>query len=315
MELHKVMLILSAANVSLAACSPRPSPAHGAPGECAACHASDYDPAPAIASHRLAAREARCGDCHSDASWAPALSGDHPSDRFPLDAPHDYACLDCHDLDRAAPSALNTDCVGCHEGAHAQALAKTRHEAVPQYVFDREDPSFCLSCHPDGQRKIEHPEDRFPISEGPHHYACVDCHDQALGPSTGGANVDCVGCHDGAHTEALAAQRHANAAQYYYDPRSPSFCRACHPDGAAKVSHPESRFPITSGVHRYTCFDCHAREPGALPNAENTDCVGCHAKAHGEAIAAVRHMRVPEYRFEPDNPDFCLSCHARGTQP
>jgi hypothetical protein len=299
----------------LGACSSRPRSDHGAPEECRACHEGDYELAPKIPSHVATLERAQCGDCHAQDQWSPALASDHPSDRFPLGAPHDYACLDCHDLASGKPSALNTDCVGCHEGAHAEALAAQRHEAVPQYVFHREDPSFCLSCHPDGMQKIEHPEDRFPISEGDHRYACVDCHKRELGASTGGANVDCVGCHDGAHTEALAAVRHANTAQYYFDPRSPSFCRACHPDGQSKVAHPEGRFAITSGPHRYTCFDCHTREPGVLPNKDNTDCVGCHAKAHGEEIAAIRHARVPEYVFAPGNPDFCLDCHAAGTQP
>jgi hypothetical protein len=319
MELQLFIIgALTVVSAGLGACTARPSGKHGAPGECSVCHAADYEPAPKVASHLANAERAQCGDCHAEQQWSPALAGEHPDDRFPLEAPHDYACLDCHDLASGKPSALNTDCVGCHDGAHAEPLAAERHKNVAQYVFDREDPSFCRSCHPDGVMKIEHPEDRFPISEGPHQYPCVDCHNAELDPlgqPSQVANVDCVGCHDGAHTEALAAMRHQNAAQYYFDPRSPSFCRACHPDGQSKVAHPEGRFAITSGPHRYTCFDCHTREPGVLPSAENTDCVGCHARAHGEDIAAIRHMNVPEYSFEPGNPDFCLECHPGGTQP
>ena len=32
-------------------------------------------------------------------------------------------------------------------------------------------------------------------------------------------------------------------------------------------------------------------------------------------LTAIRHLRVPEYMFEPGNPDFCLECHPAGTQP
>ena len=316
MELRTIMIgALTMMSVGIGGCDARPKASHGTAGECGVCHAADYVPAPAIVSHLANVADAHCNDCHADTAWSPALEGPHPDALFPLDAPHDYACLDCHDLSTGKPAKLNPDCVGCHDGAHEKALAAVRHKDVPQYVFDDQDPSFCLSCHPDGQTKIAHPEELFPISTGPHHYACIDCHDRTLGPSTNGANVNCVGCHDGAHTEALAAVRHADTPQYYYDAKSPSFCRACHPDGQTQLAHPEEKFAITTGPHRYTCFDCHTREPGVLPNAENTDCVGCHAKAHGEAIAAIRHMNVPEYMFEPGNPDFCLQCHEHGTQP
>lgn len=315
MLLVRWLSLLAALTLPCGACSARPVASHGAPGECVTCHGNDYEPAPAVASHLMKVEDASCSECHSDTRWSPALDGPHPSQQFPLAAPHDYACLDCHDLSNGKPSKLDTDCVGCHDGAHTEELAAQRHRDVPQYVFAAADPSFCLSCHPDGQTKIAHPEERFPISEGPHHLACIECHDRTLGETMSGANVNCVGCHSGAHTEELAAVRHKNVPQYYYDASSPSFCRACHPDGRAKVEHPEDRFPITSGPHRYTCFDCHKREPGSLPTAFDTDCVGCHAKAHGEAIAAVRHKNVPEYAFEPGNPDFCLTCHMRGTQP
>ncbi len=241
MEALKYMLsaltIVSAGlglSVGLSGCAPRPVASHGAPGECGQCHASDYQPAPIVASHLASVAEARCSDCHVDTEWLPALPGAHPDARFALDAPHDYSCLQCHDHSSQEPAALNTNCVGCHDGAHSELAAAGRHQDVAQYIFD---------------------------------------------------------------------------------PRSPSFCRACHPNGQEKIAHPEEKFPITTGVHRYTCFDCHSRQAGGLAMAESTDCVGCHAKAHGEAIAAQRHVRVSEYEFEPGNPDFCLKCHARGMQP
>ena len=106
MELQTFMIgALTLVSASIGACGPRPSASHGAPGECGACHASDYEPAPLIAGHRSRAGEARCGDCHANTQWSPALSGAHPDQRFPLAAPHDYACMDCHDLSSGRASA------------------------------------------------------------------------------------------------------------------------------------------------------------------------------------------------------------------
>jgi hypothetical protein len=290
---------------------------HVSADDCRACHASEYKPATLVAAHTARPDQALCGDCHDVTSWIPALTGGHPEDVFPLAAPHALACLDCHDLANGSATTTGTDCVGCHEGAHAEPLAATRHRNVPQYLFAKGQPDFCLACHRDGRKEAQrHPDERFPITSGKHRYACIDCHDRALGDDfTRGANVNCVGCHDAAHTEAVAAVRHKNVPEYIYDAANPAFCRACHPDGVSKVAHPEARFPITDGPHRYTCFDCHDSARGEFTAGKNTDCVGCHAKAHGEAASAAQHAAVPDYRFDAARPNFCRDCHADGRLP
>lgn len=285
--------------------------------ECRSCHQSDYLPATMVAAHTADTDSAECGNCHSESRWKPALFGTHPEDEFSLAAPHAYACLDCH-----APAAgeranvSGTDCVGCHDGAHTEALAAQRHAHVPEYVYTAASPDFCLACHVDGTAAVQkHPEDRFPIQSGVHRYACIECHDRSRGSDfTAGANVNCVGCHEGAHGETVAAGRHAAVPEYIYDARNPAFCRACHPDGQSKVAHPEARFPITNGPHRYTCLDCHDEARGAFTGGANTNCVGCHTKAHTEALSAQQHANVPDYRFAAGRPNFCRDCHADGRQ-
>ncbi len=310
-----VLLALAMASGCPVTAAPRD---HVSADDCRGCHASEYEPATLVAAHTARSDQAACGDCHAVTRWIPALAGGHPEEVFSLAAPHDLACLDCHDLGNAKPARTGTDCVGCHDGAHAEPLAAVRHRNVPEYVFAEGRPDFCLACHRDGRKAVQrHPEALFPIATGKHRYACIDCHDPSRGDDfTDGANVNCVGCHDDdAHAEAVAAIRHRNVPEYIYDPVNPAFCRACHPNGQSKVAHPEARFPITSGPHRYTCLDCHDLARGEFTAGQNIDCVGCHAKAHGEAASATQHVGVPGYAFDPARPGFCRDCHADGRIP
>ncbi len=127
--------------------------------------------------------------------------------------------------------AQNEPCVTCHSAAY-QNVQTPVHVGVY--------PDTCDSCHNTTAwipTTAGHPEDKFPITTGPHANAaigCTDCHKPSLGPSGGGANTDCIDCHIGAHTLATVDSAHAGLAGY--NPASsatPHSCLAagCHPNG------------------------------------------------------------------------------------
>lgn len=119
--------------------------------ECAGCHRDDYDASP-YPNHQTF--PLTCGDCHSTSAWTPASEGVHPESAFPIRGePHDYACADCHDAARgSAVDGVNTDCVGCHDGAHTRARMDEQHREVGGYPRGTASVNFCLDCHPGGRR-------------------------------------------------------------------------------------------------------------------------------------------------------------------
>ncbi len=181
-------------------------------------------------------------------------------------------------------------------------------------------PTTCADCHTQTAWRPAldggHPEDRFPVTGGPHGgIACADCHDFSRGTSVGGRNADCVGCHTGDHERAQMDARHAGLAGYPTGAAEPSFCLTCHPSGNADTTpHPESAFPIATGAHQpFACFDCHNPTLGAAANGQNTDCVGCHTSAHERTAMDARHLGVSGYPTGPAEASFCLTCHPNGT--
>jgi hypothetical protein len=85
--------------------------------------------------------------------WIPALEGLHPEATFPIEnGPHqEFKCLDCHRVSLGASrGGQNTDCVGCHTGEHERTKMDEKHQEEPGYVFDVNNPHFCLECHPNG---------------------------------------------------------------------------------------------------------------------------------------------------------------------
>lgn len=120
----------------------------GTPMNCVDCHQDDYDTSP-FPGHD--AFQTTCQDCHSTNAWTPAMGGNHPDDAFPIGGRHDYACNECHDVDRGSPvDGINTDCVGCHEGEHRRGNVDNDHSEVSGYPGADAPPNFCLDCHPDG---------------------------------------------------------------------------------------------------------------------------------------------------------------------
>lgn len=120
----------------------------GTPTECVACHRADYDSSP-LPGHDTFPTD--CAGCHSTSAFTPASGGLHPESRFPTNGRHNFACGDCHNADLGVTGRGNTDCVGCHLGAHARNRIDGEHRGVRGYPQGGAPPNFCLNCHPRGR--------------------------------------------------------------------------------------------------------------------------------------------------------------------
>jgi hypothetical protein len=123
--------------------------------DCSACHLVEYQTT-SRPPHLAVGYSQACAVCHGSKNWRPPESPDlHPDDDFSITtAPHTgYACSDCHDpeLDIASAAGLNTNCVGCHTGAHTLAVMDEVHKDELDYPIGDPRPNFCLDCHPDGR--------------------------------------------------------------------------------------------------------------------------------------------------------------------
>lgn len=172
-----------------------------------------------------------CLGCHPNGEQEGGAS--HPEERFSLQGQHaPFGCADCHDANLGPNGAGNTDCVGCHVGAHGRALTDPLHQSVAGYPAGDAAGNFCLGCHPAGtvdRAALSHPEDRFPLTDG-HILGCGDCHDAELGPN-GAANTDCVGCHLSTHALGVVQGQHSEVAGFPANPMTGNFCLGCHPSG------------------------------------------------------------------------------------
>lgn len=130
-------------------CHGDPPVFQGIPTECVACHLDDYESS-TFPGHDSFPTD--CAACHSNDSWSPANvgAGAHPEDRFPLRGPHNLACGDCHNSDLGPIGRGNTDCVGCHQGAHTRNRMDAEHSGIRGYPNGDAAPNFCLACHSDG---------------------------------------------------------------------------------------------------------------------------------------------------------------------
>lgn len=197
---------------------------------CVACHQNEYD-ATSMPVHITVAPTpfpTTCGDCHRTTSWQPALEGLHMG-QFVI--PHFGAqCLECHDLDIAAPAKLgaDTDCVACHpdsselQSDHAGAMS----EQGQPYAYTPDVRNFCLTCHPKGTA-YKH---RFRRT-GHHNVACAKCHDRSSGlPDAGGQNVTCFG--SGCHSQTKEDNREDHGTRYEREKDGTNhFCLECHERG------------------------------------------------------------------------------------
>lgn len=124
-------------------------------GTCYGCHRLDYE-GTINPPHVQDGYPQTCNDCHTTDMWMPALDGLHPEATFPIaDGPHqEFQCLECHKASLGpSQGGENTDCVGCHTGEHDRPKMDEKHQQVIDYVFDVNNPHFCLECHPNGRNE------------------------------------------------------------------------------------------------------------------------------------------------------------------
>ena len=194
----------------------------GTPTDCLGCHQGDYVNS-AFEGHD--AFPTTCLDCHTNDQWIPAQF-DHS---WPLDGAHAQAtCSGCHTGTPAVYEGTSTDCVDCHQSDYDGSA----------YLGHSDFPTTCMDCHSTEAWTPatggNHPENEFPIENGPHSKYrddCVSCHNPELGSPIDGENADCVGCHDGEHTRAEMDPKHDEEPDYPQGAAPPNFCLDCHPDG------------------------------------------------------------------------------------
>jgi hypothetical protein len=129
------------------------SPLGGLNADCVGCHTGDHARARMDQTHQLVPGYAFvtgspgfCLSCHPSGE-----AERHPDDRFVISSGQHQGlnCGDCHDA-ALGPNAggVNTNCIGCHTGDHAQAEMDATHSNVAGYAFTPANPNFCLACHP-----------------------------------------------------------------------------------------------------------------------------------------------------------------------
>jgi hypothetical protein len=263
------------------------------PKQCVGCHQKDYDSSPLPGHDEFATT---CADCHTTQAWKPAKSGIDHDKLFPLDGAHGRAaCADCHTQGFAAGQTPNA-CVGCHQKDY-DGSSYPGHSGFP---------TSCADCHSTTAwmpaTSVDH--DRvFPLQNAHAMVACASCHTTGFG--AGQTPNACVGCH----------QKDYDGSPYPGHSAFPTTCGDCHSTVGwtpASGSHPNDKFPITSGAHKiFTCGDCH--NPSLGPNgAVNADCVGCHTGQHTRAKMDAKHVEESKYPTGAAPPNFCLDCHPRG---
>jgi len=182
----------------------------------------------------------------------------------------------------------------CHKDAHAGQFA-----AAP-YV------NKCEPCHTvDGFRPstytfAKHQETRFQLAGGHAATACAECHKPDLGqPAAAPAryhfdSLACGSCHRDPHQGDTASQTRQG-------------CEVCHNvrswKETAVFDHSSTKLELL-GAHRAVgCLECHRPVIGAGPRkivfrGAPTNCIGCHADAHGEQFVSAGKT------------DGCLTCHS-----
>lgn len=183
----------------------------GASPVCVHCHADDYSRTTAP-NHALSGLSQQCESCHTPTAWQPARFA-HPA-TFPLSGGHaGRRCAECHPPG-AGFGGLSTACASCHADDFAATTAPN-HAAAGF-------PTDCASCHRTNAWRPSTWAHPFPITNGPHARACVECHTT---PQSFLA-FSCTHCHE--HRQSEMANEHDGVAGYVWVSAS---CVQCHPDG------------------------------------------------------------------------------------
>ncbi len=162
----------------------------GEPGECLACHATDY----LSSTGEYSAEGVACESCHGK------TSENHPPEIIPIKADTEY-CGSCHTTTLSewrltGHAAANVGCTDCHDPHSQEAL------------FEDSD-AMCINCHEESEMG-----DYLNDLHVQNDIGCVDCHalvippevipDDGIVPTGHAFNITtstCVAC----HTDALHA--------------------------------------------------------------------------------------------------------------
>lgn len=281
--------LLAAALV--AACAPSPDAPPTPPSmRCVGCHRPEYERH--HLRHGSPGQETfppTCAVCHTERTWHDTESRRHG---WPLTGAHARTrCDACHRPPTPAFEGTPTACVACHADDRARA--------------DRERPSHrrvanaCATCHgadawkPAHRRRDDEPDDA---------------------PQTAPAATEApTPPAPAAPSNPAAPATRPRSTPRPAPPSSPATPREpatpTEPAAPAEREHPEARFPITRGNHdNISCGRCHSR--GGENGRGNTDCVQCHPRSDYDDV----HARVRSYPTGSAAPNFCVSCHTRGTR-
>lgn len=181
----------------------------GTSSDCVSCHLDTYQ-GTQNPNHGAAGFGTDCAGCHGTAAWRGGTVV-HPAS-FPLTNAHQRACTACHQ--GGVYAGLNPACASCHLTAY-QGAQNPNHVA---FQMSQQ----CEQCHGTttwGQGTWTH---AFPITSGPHHLACFDCHNNAGNRLA----FSCIDCHE--HRQSEANSEHQGVSGYVWASAS---CYQCHPTG------------------------------------------------------------------------------------
>lgn len=193
----------------------------------------------------------------------------------------DTKCLGCHqgqhaNFERSAHGEGNVSCISCHS-VHA---AKT-----PEHLLKAAEPELCFQCHTDVKPQFSAPF-HHKVEEGL--VKCTDCHDphgtfgnHAL-RSSSQQDAVCTKC----HTET------AGPFVYEHNVVKTEGCTACHtPHGG-----PNPRLLNRANVNTI-CLQCHSPSPNFTTSAplgpahnqatQYQSCTICHTSIHGSNVSPV----------------------------
>jgi hypothetical protein len=233
---------------------------------CDKCHENERD--------YTSVRGKRCEECHATphrVDWGRDCESCHARDAtpwrdggrtvdaalhvrtgFPLSAPHDRECAECHEGATFAvrfrdPPRPPSSCTACHEDVHKGQFPGKG----------------CLECHTADRwkpAKIDHGS--FPLRFAHAEVACDQCHKEG---GFRGTARSCAGCHEDRHKGQFGK----------------AACDTCHDEKAFKPSlYTVARHETFAlkGAHRtVACDRCHA---GGRFKESPRACAGCHEDKH-----------------------------------
>jgi hypothetical protein len=241
-----------------------------------------------------------CVSCHNTTSFRDVAGlSVHARTSFLLTGAHlQVACESCHRDDRGgAYTALNTECVACHESEYASS------EGIDHVAAGFS--TACQDCHGTlawgNWASFDHvsASGGFPLRGSHAGLICEACHVMpGLDPKFSASGPDdCYACHAQDYD-----RQHAGSG-------FPTDCTGCHREtrwGDATFADHDRVFPITSGAHRGQwdgCETCHT----VPSDFRSFTCFNCHE--HSQTRMDEKHREERGYAYDSN---LCYSCHRNG---